>query len=77
MTQSRLPLDPGEGAGLSALLRHAPPPDAGAWDELRQAGLQLRPGWQHSRSGSRCTSLFSNVLICQNGNTSRFRCAIF
>lgn len=49
MTQSRLPFDTGEGQGrsaLHALLRHGAPADAGAWDELREPGGALRPGWQ-------------------------------
>jgi uncharacterized circularly permuted ATP-grasp superfamily protein/uncharacterized alpha-E superfamily protein len=47
-TQSSLPFGPsGTGsAALDALLRHAPPVDPGAWDELRHADAAPRLVWQ-------------------------------
>ncbi|MEP7283260.1 MAG: circularly permuted type 2 ATP-grasp protein, partial [Rubrivivax sp.] len=33
------------GAALDALMRHAPPPEAGVWDEMRQADGRARPLW--------------------------------
>ncbi|RVT50136.1 circularly permuted type 2 ATP-grasp protein [Rubrivivax albus] len=46
--QTSLPFDPaGEGsAALDALLRHAPPVEAGVWDELRGADGRSRPAWE-------------------------------
>lgn len=46
-TQSTLPFEAaGPGGAASALLRHALPPDAAVWDELRTAGGTLRSPWQ-------------------------------
>jgi uncharacterized circularly permuted ATP-grasp superfamily protein/uncharacterized alpha-E superfamily protein len=44
--QRTLALEPRiDGAGADALLRRTPPPEAGVWDELREA-QRLRPLWQ-------------------------------
>ena len=47
-SQSSLPFDlaGGGSAALDALLRHARPPEPGAWDELRGADGLARPVWQ-------------------------------
>ncbi len=46
-TQGSLPLDsPGATPALDTLLRHALPPDAGVWDELRGPGGAVRPHWK-------------------------------
>ncbi len=49
-SQSSLPLGApakwSAEAVLDGLLRHALPPEAGVWDELRAAGGAVRPAWQ-------------------------------
>ena len=51
-SQSSLPFGP-DGTGnvaLDALLRHAPPVEPSAWDELRQPDGRAREVWQHFRN---------------------------
>ena len=46
-SQFALPFPPdADATAAHALLRHAPPPEAGVWDEMRDASGQLRATWR-------------------------------